>query len=435
MLRNIRIVALASAIEGLIALVWLAVIPTGGTFSPIRLGSLFIILITALGCLTVFVNQKAGGRTTKAIERLANSNAGIFISFTLAAASLIVWITILHKEQLLLLMSEAAYTRLLPIALFAVLLFLQSSIVFLSPRIPQGVWKNTFKPVWKISLILLGCFLIVWIFLSMTHLGFIQDVVGLSWGPPGTPISFLQVNLVFAVCLLLAFAYHIFKSRVHLQGLPVKDILIFVGLWGLAVILWWNTPVSATHFNPPPMQPNNEYYPNSDALIFDRSAYHLINGVGFSDHLIRRPLYAGMLALFHKLAGPGYDATIFLQILVLALIPTLIYLVTSKLSNRLAGLIAGGLILLREKNAIELSGKLVTSNAKLMMSDMVALLGVIAVVYVAIKLFSKKEHGLWLWSIVGACLGLTALVRAQVLILIPALLLFFFWIKSRSNSG
>ena len=147
---------------------------------------------------------------------------------------------------------------------------------------------------------------------------------------------------------------------------------------------------------------------------------------GFSDHLIRRPLYAGMLALFHKLAGPGYDATIFLQILVLALIPTLIYLVTSKLSNRLAGLIAGGLILLREKNAIELSGKLVTSNAKLMMSDMVALLGVIAVVYVAIKLFSKKEHGLWLWSIVGACLGLTALVRAQVLILIPALLLFLF---------
>ncbi len=429
MLRNIRIVALASFIEGLIALVWLASIPTEGTFSPLRLGTLFIILIISLGCLTIFVNARAANRTTKTIVGLANSNAGIFISFLFVAASFVVWVTILYREQLLLTMSEAAYARLLPVALFGALLFLQVGIVFLTPNIHKDELKAAFSPIWKPALILFGSFLAVWILISITHLGFIHDVVGLSWGPPGVPLSFAQVALVFAVSLLLAFACNIFKPKFHLKSFHFRDILILAGLWSLAVILWWNTPVSATHFNPPPMPPNNEYYPNSDALIFDKSAYHLIDGTGFRDHLIRRPLYVGMLALFHKMAGAGYDDTIFLQILVLALIPSMVYLLTSKLSNRLAGLIAGGLILLREKNAIELSDKIVTSNAKLMMSDMLAMLGVIAVVYVTVKLFSKKEHSIWFLGIIGACLGLTALVRAQVLILIPVLFLFIFMDK------
>jgi 4-amino-4-deoxy-L-arabinose transferase-like glycosyltransferase len=150
----------------------------------------------------------------------------------------------------------------------------------------------------------------------------------------------------------------------------------------------------------------------------------LLYGTGFSNQLIRRPLYAGMLALFHKLGGSNYNSTILLQILILAFIPSLTYLLTSKLSNRLAGLIAGGLILFREKNAIELSDKIVTANVKLMMSDMLAMLGMIAFVYVTVKILSRKDSNIWLLGIAGACLGLTALVRAQVLILLPLLLLF-----------
>jgi 4-amino-4-deoxy-L-arabinose transferase-like glycosyltransferase len=124
------------------------------------------------------------------------------------------------------------------------------------------------------------------------------------------------------------------------------------------------------------------------------------------------------------LGGFNYDSTIFFQILMLAFIPALTYLLTSKLSNRLAGIIAGGLILLREKNAIELSDKIVTSNAKLMMSDMVAMLGILAFVYITLKILSRKADNFFLLGIAGACLGLTALVRAQVIILVPPLLLF-----------
>ncbi|MEO7839374.1 MAG: glycosyltransferase family 39 protein [Anaerolineales bacterium] len=206
-------------------------------------------------------------------------------------------------------------------------------------------------------------------------------------------------------------------------------------MWVLAVVLWWNQPMSPTHFAPAPVAPNNEYYPYSDAAIFDKSSYQLIHGAGFSNHLVRRPLYVGMLGLFHKIAGPAYEDTIFLQILVLALIPALIYVLTSKLSNRLAGLIAGGMILLREKNAIELSGVIITSHAKLIMSDLVATLGVIVITYLCVKLLMKQDHDKWALAIIGACLGLTALVRAQVIVLVPLLIIYMIIAKRSIKLG
>ena len=422
-----RSLAVVSFIESLITFVWLASIPSsGGAFSPVRLASLFGILLVSLGCLTVIIYVKSENKFTKTIERLANNGRGILASFPLITISFAAWVTILYKDWLLLTIDEAVYTRLLPIAILGVLLCLQAGIFFFIPNIKQDAWSTIFDPVWKPTAILLGCFLAIWAFMSATHIGFVFDNVGLSWGPPGTPITFAQVNLVFAVSLLLAFAYGIFGSGIRLRRILIRDIFVLVGLWGLAVFLWSNEAVSATHFNPPPVSPNYETYPNSDALIFDRSSYHLINGAGFNDHLIRRPLYVGMLALFHELGGFKYDSTVFLQIIPLAFIPSLTYLLTSKLSNRLAGLIAGCLILLREKNAIELSDKIVTANAKLMMSDMAAMLGVIAFVYLMVKVLSRKERNIWLLGVAGASLGLTALVRAQVLILVPLVILFLF---------
>ena len=425
MFKNIRTVALASFIDGVITLVWLSSIPaSGGIFSPVRLTSLLGILLIALGGLAVFIRVKSENRFVQKTEWLADSKSGLLVSWLLVITSLSLWVTILYKSWLITIVDEAVYTRLLPIAVLGVLLCLQLGLLFLMPNVSKDTWIDLIGPIWKTTLMLLGCFLAVWVLMSATHIGFVFDNVGLSWGPPGTPLSFSQINLVFAVSISLVFAYNIIISRISLKKIPVRDIVIFAGLWGLAVILWWNVPASETHFNPPPMAPNYETYPSSDAWIFDRSAYHLLFGTGFSNQLVRRPLYVGMLALFHKLGGFGYEDTIFLQILILAFIPSLTYLLTSKLSNRLAGLIAGGLILLREKNAIELSDKIVTSNAKLMMSDMVAMLGVIAFMYVMVKVLSSKECSIWLLGIAGACLGLTALVRAQVLILLPLLLLF-----------
>ena len=285
------------------------------------------------------------------------------------------------------------------------------------------------KSIWKPTFIAWGIFLAVWLFMSASHLGFTYDAVGLSWGPPGAPITFLQVITVFAVSSLLTLGWQVLRALYKFQPFAAINIVIFIAIWVLAVVLWSNEPMKPTHFSPPPMPPNNETYPNSDALLFDRASYQLLYGTGFAGHLARRPLYVGLLAFFHALVGANYDKTVFLQILVLALIPAVIFLLASKLSNRTAGLIAAGLILLREQNSIALSGEIVTSHAKLMMSDMITALGVVVIVYLASQWLFKEKPGAWEFAVLGACIGLTALIRAQVVVLTAPLLLFIFIVR------
>jgi len=424
-----QILAALSTVEGVVAFIWLLSLPTNRqTFSISRLAGLIgILLITLFSAATLIYIRSQGKESFNGTGWITNRKFRIPLSFLLLTASLSLWVAILYKEQWSSFISESTYARLLPIVVYIVLLLLQFGVVLLLIDQPSDNDTNQFQSIGKPTLVLWGIFLAVWILASWSHLGFIHDEVGLSWGPPGTPITFVQVQFVFALIFILVFGSYLIRSG--LPKLPrylfsIKDILLFIILWGITVVIWSNQPASPTHFAPPPMPPNNETYPNSDALLFDRSSYHLLYGVGFADHLVRRPLYVGMLAFFHKIVGTDYDRTVFLQIFVLAMIPSLMYLFTSKLSNRMAGLVASGLILLREKNSIELSGVIVTSHAKLMMSDMIAMLGVILFLYATVRLLSKENPGDLDSAIVGASLGLTALIRAQVLILVPLLLLF-----------
>jgi len=436
--KRMQILAALSTVEGIVAFIWLLSLPTNRQmFSASRLAGLLGILLVLLISVAAFIYFRPPGEDSlKLIEKIENLKNKVVLSFLTLTVSLFLWVAILFKEQWLFFVSESTYIRLLPIITYAVLLLLQLGIFLLLIDRRSDSRNDNFQSVWKPALAHWGIFLVVWILSSLSHLGFIYDDVGLSWGPPGTPITFAQVQLVLAISFLLTFGWYLIRSRLlKLSWFSIKDILVFVLLWSVAVMLWSNQPMSPTHFAPPPMPPNNETYPNSDALIFDRSSYHLFYGVGFGDHLVRRPLYVGLLALFHKLIGSGYDNTVFLQILLLALIPSIVYLFTSKLSNRMAGLIAGGLILLREKNSIELSGVIVTSHAKLMMSDMIAMLGVILFLYATVRLLSKENPRDLESAVVGACLGLTALIRAQVLILVPVLFLFLLLSKRPWKSG
>lgn len=430
--KAIRIFSTLTFFSGIAAFINLAALPSdaqNGLFnlSLFRLISLSAILTVICVSAFIFFRFKSEARAAGLAEWIAGFKPGIFLSFILFAISLAAWVALLYKETWTSLFSEAVYLRLAPLMLLGSLLCIQAAVVLLLPRLNFKEFKHSIKPAWGTSLVIAAAFALIALLISITGIGFNADHVGLNWGPAGTPVTFAQVNLVLAIGFLLSFLIYLIGSRItsgHSRWLLILDSGIFLALWGLAVILWSNQTMSPTHFAPLPSAPNYEYYPYSDAAVFDRLSYRLMSGLGFSDILVRRPLYVGMLALFHKLGGVGYDETISLQILTLALIPAFIYLLTSRLSTRLAGFIAGGLVVLRETNAIELSGKIVTSHAQLFMSDLTATLGIVIFVYACIILFSKPNHDKWLLLIVGAILGLTALVRAQSLILVPLILLF-----------
>ncbi|MBI5962415.1 MAG: glycosyltransferase family 39 protein [Chloroflexi bacterium] len=431
MQKIVRVFSALAFLGGLSAFAYLVSLPRDPqngllNVSPFRLISLTGILAVICISVIIFFRFKSIERVTGLIERIKGFKSGRFFAFILFTFSLTAWVAFLYREVLIAFFGEAVYARLAPLMLLGSLVSLQVGVIVLLPLFKD---KKECLPesVWKMALSIMGGFVVMAIFIVITGIGFTVDNVGLNWGPAGTPLTFAQVNLVLSIGFVLSFPIYIIGSRIkdhHSRWLLILDVGIFIALWGLAVILWSNQQISPTHFSPATSAPNYEYYPYSDAAIFDRMSYHLLSGVGFSESLVRRPLYVGLVALFHTIGGVGYNGTVLVQILFLALLPSFIYLLTAKFSNRLAGFMAGGLVVLREANAIDLSGKIVTSHAKLIMSDLPATFGIVIFVYACIILFTKPKRDKWLLLIIGASLGLLALVRAQSLILVPLILLY-----------
>jgi hypothetical protein len=78
-------------------------------------------------------------------------------------------------------------------------------------------------------------------------------------------------------------------------------------------------------------------------LAYDATAQSALVGEGYRYYGLlytRRPLLAMYLTLLHLLGGQSYEPVVFLQILVLAWIPVLVYLLTKALHNRASGVIA-----------------------------------------------------------------------------------------------
>jgi len=420
--KNARAVALISFVEGLLAIIWLASIPgSGNFFSPIRSACLFGILLVSIGWL--FISFR--GNSSRFIQRLMIWKSNIPAACLCICLPLLVLSAALQHNIWSIFIGEAVFARLLPVLVWASILAIQVGLFILFSEFDPANLVRDLSSLWKPAGLVLACFMLTWAFIATTKIGISSDsIVGLSWGPPGTPITFGQVFLAFTISICLAVLYILYFSKL-IRRADLLNAIIFVGLWALAVHLWWQQPMAPSHFAPFPLAPNFEYYPNSDAAVFDKSAYQLLYGAGFQTELVRRPLYVGMLALFHKISGHTYAGTIFPQILTLAFIPALLFLLVMRISNRLAGLLTGGLITLRETNAIQLSGEIAVSHAKLLMSDLMTMLGVLVILWLAMALLTKRDDNPWRLAILGACIGLTTLIRAQTVVLIPPLLLFF----------
>ena len=227
MLRTIRIAALASFFEGLAAFIWLISIPTsGGTFSPIRLASLSGILLVSLGCLAGFFFARTGSGFAKRIGQIAGHRAGLPAAWLLMTISFAVWVTILHKDWLLSFVEEAVYTRSLPLVTFGALLCLQAGILFLIPHLRMGTRADIFGPIWKPTLILLGCFFYrlvtiigVWLLIRVIH--------GIGYSASTNATGTIVADIVPKERLAQGIGYYGFVTAASLALGPAAALLIF----------------------------------------------------------------------------------------------------------------------------------------------------------------------------------------------------------------
>ncbi len=265
-------------------------------------------------------------------------------------------------------------------------------------------------------------FLILWAGIAITRIGLTPDVAW--WSETGTPILMPQALLAGLIGMAAWTAPRLLptlkKYVIHPKAL---DVLLCILIWLATFIAWQAAPLRQDHFITQPVPPNFEYYPYSDALLYDLSAQQLLLGEGLSRASATKPLYAAFLALAHAIAGQDYARTASFQTAILAFIPVLLFLLTKSLSNRPAGLIAALLALLREYNSILLTDTIKVSNSKMFMSDMPAMAAMLLLTLLIVRWMQKPAQRALLPLAIGAAVGLFSLLRGQILFLAPLIVL------------
>jgi len=162
------------------------------------------------------------------------------------------------------------------------------------------------------------------LFVFMTGLGILPGYKG-DWqrGLPAVALLEWQIFLACICCL----AMFLVESKKKIVDIPHLDVWICVAIWLGASILWLSQPVIPNASALKPHGPNFEVYPFNDAQTYDEFAQSALIGNGFgADRIPQRPLYIVFLIFAHVLVGQDYNNVIFIQTLVFAMFPVLLYL-------------------------------------------------------------------------------------------------------------
>ena len=339
--------------------------------------------------------------------------------------------------------------RLLPVMVWITGLCAQTLAALLYIRFGKDTLKLYPKGrvFWLILAYFTGVFL-VWIWATRSVIPVASVKVG--WNLLGSPILESQVLLAWAPGVLLLLLLNWFNtaalSRTWLKKLTPRkiDLALACLIWLCAVVLWQSTPITPNWFLSEKLHPNLAYYPYSDARHYDRVAQSALIGEGFkffNGWDVRRPLHGAYLTILHLIAGQDYEKVIALQVLLLALLPVSLYFLTSSLHNRASGVVAAGLVILRETNSISITGNITTSNVKLLMVDLLVALATVFFTILAVKWLQQllrqvaqpTEQTSLLALVSGGALGLAMLIRLEtaVLSLSPALIASLFLLPKK----
>lgn len=253
------------------------------------------------------------------------------------------------------------------------------------------------------------------------------DQVG--WNTLGTPLLDTQVLFVFVLGLLLTGLGMWGRKALPAEKQSASwrfDALIFFLLWLVAAIYWGSIPVTNNWYISAPTYPTFSFYPNSDGMVYDTTAQSLLIGEGYqSSHLPypRRPLYDLFLFGLYLLKGQDYTGVVALQSMLFAVFPGLVYLLGKAMHNRLAGILAGLLVLFREGNAIALTGVITVSHSRMTMSDFPTGIGAALLAWIAFRWLTAPEspQRLRLILLAGGILAAAMQIRIETGVFIPVL--------------
>ncbi len=263
------------------------------------------------------------------------------------------------------------------------------------------------------ALILLGLFIG---FVVITGLGLKPDPI--YWQNAGTPIMLIQVLFAW-VC---GWLFYTFIRYLGILQSARLDFFICVSLWLISFLLWMDQPARPSYNSLAPTPPNFQSYPFGDSIIYDIAAHEYLIGSPIPSEFGVKPLYSLFLAFLHLLSGENYSLLVSLQVAVLAMMPFLVYLLTSQLGGRPAGIVAAILVILRERNGIALANVIEVSHVKLLMSDIFAMGFMVLSLWLFFRWFEKPEVRRPTIITLGGVISLLSLMRGHPIVLIPLML-------------
>jgi hypothetical protein len=441
-LRNIILSAymLLALAQSVLALVLLARIPAESEnavllgFSAERLILLGIMLLLGL----VFVGLLARGlidgnwqlRTASGLKKWLNARNhwGVMLLISLVGILAGIYFILLGLD-IAEPFTRSYFVRLRPLAIWTAGISAQTLIALPLLRYATGLHRLRPKNTRFFSIaFVFGLLLLLWAIIAVTRLGLVGESVG--WYRLGAPILETQAFLAWLTGLgFIGLGVFLARRSENIQWLKKfgqtilkPDLLITLIIWLSAILIWSSIPLTPNWFVAEPRPPNFEYYPNSDASVYDITGQTALVGEGFRSWgtpFAVRPMYALFLVLLHKIRGLSYEPIISLQVAILALFPVFIYWLAKIMHSRVAGIIAATLIILREANSIKLAGVITVSNAKLLMSDLPAAFGIALIALSVIAWLQHPNRRRSYPLIAGGLTGLFMLIRPEIGVLLP----------------
>jgi hypothetical protein len=300
-------------------------------------------------------------------------------------------------------------------------LFTRGRLGFCAPARP--IIKRHYRTILFFLIILIG----LGAFITVTKFGLAADLIYSN--VPGMPVSGLQI---FLVCLLvglwIAMAPGVERGS-SIKAVLKKYQLIPISIYIVTVLVWGLTPMLRHAFSLEPGAPSYQPFPYSDARLYDLGGISIFRGYGISFfRSYDKPLYLVFLAVLHFFAGYNYTLMTWLQILVLAFGPVILYLLGRQFHSPAFGVFLSILLILRQRNAMLLSSRISSINPKLFMAEEMTLLGIILFTYLVFRWM--RERKTWQAILCGGCIGVTSLFRFNSLLLFLAaacLVVPIFW--------
>lgn len=384
-------------------------------FSPLRLvillGMLIVLVALGYGCRMSLRGHWWDGTLGRNLAQF-HDRAVVFLFFI---AVLGVLYFILFSSEHVLGRLAVYRSSLSPILVWLVLISSTALVSFLFLRAYDLPLLGTFRDVLLPSIVALIALISLVLFVAATRIGLDPDAV--YWQDPGTPLLLPQVWLAWVIGMILFYLLGRFKTL----SLKKTDLFICFGLWMVASLLWLNQPLAPAYNALEPKEPNFQVYPFGDALLYDVVAHGFLIGKPLQSDFWIKPLYSLFLGILHFFSQENYGLLISMQVILLAVIPIFVYLLTSELSNRPAGLVAAILVIVRERNGIALSNVIEVSHSKLLMSDMFTMGLMVLMLWLLIRWIRKPDMHRSAPFVVGGLIALLTLTRGHPIVLFPVI--------------